>query len=225
MFSLSRSRLTLIARLSFLGLNAVGILLGSIYNSKTPELYANNSHNRIGWVLTCIVLAQCIIGAIRPYAGPANNQLSKLEERAALIPIFADALDRHECSHSGRTLEQHRYSHDSGHGTEPESSRSHSISSLQGSEGEPLKSEETEEPDSGARFYEKTKSSNFSTIGCLLSGINGIIPNRLLKIMNIFHEITDRVILLLGFVTIVSGMVIYGGVFVSVSLSGAQDEV
>lgn len=224
MLSLSRSRLTLITRLAFLGLNAAGILLGRIYNSKTPELYANNSHNGIGWVVTCIVLVQCIIGAVRPYTDPAKDYLSKLEESAALIPTATEALDRHQNSHISRTLQQYRYSHDSGHGTEPGSSRSPSISSLQGCEDETLKSEQTQDPDLGARYDEKPILIYPSKISYLLSGINSVLPNRVLSIISIFHEIADRVILPLGFVTIVSGIVVYGGVFVSVSISRAQDQ-
>lgn len=219
MLSLSRSRHTLITRLSFLGLNGGGILLGRIYNSKTPELYANNSHGRMGWVVTCIVLVQCIIGAMRPYAGPKKDSLSKLEERAALIATSTEALNRHQNSHTSRTLQQYRYSHDSGHGTEPGSSRSHSISSLYGSEDEPLKSEETQDLDVGVRYHEKPRAIYASTIGYLLSRIHDVLPNRVLKTMGFFHEIVDRVILLLGFLIIVSGIVVYGGVFVSVSLS------
>lgn len=224
MLSLSRSRLTLITRLAFLGLNAAGILLGRIYNSKTPELYANNSHNGIGWVVTCIVLVQCIIGAVRPYTDPAKDYLSKLEESAALIPTATEALDRHQNSHISRTLQQYRYSHDSGHGTEPGSSRSPSISSLQGCEDETLKSEQTQDPDLGARYDEKPILIYPSKISYLLSGINSVLPKRVLSTISIFHEIADRVILPLGFVTIVSGIVVYGGVFVSVSISRAQDQ-
>lgn len=179
----------------------------------------------MGWVVTCIVLVQCIIGAMRPYAGPKNDSLSKLEERAALIATSAEALDRHQNSHTSQTLQQYRYSHDSGHGTEPGSSRSHSISSLHGSEDEPLKSEETQDPDLGVRYHEKPRAIYASTIGYLLSRIHGVLPNRVLRTMGLFHQIVDRVILLLGFLTIVSGIVVYGGVFVSISLSGAQDQV
>lgn len=223
MLSLSRSRLTLITRLAFLGLNAAGILLGRIYNSKTPELYANNSHNRIGWVVTCIVLVQCIIGVVRTYTDPAKDYVSKLEESAALIPT-AEVLDRHQNSHISRTLQQYRYSHDSGHGTEPGSSRSSSISSLQDCEDEMLKSEQTQDADLGARYDEKARPIYLSKISYLLSGINSLLPNRVLSIMSIFHEMADRVILPLGFVTIVSGIVVYGGVFVSVSILTAQDQ-
>lgn len=213
MLSLSRSRLTLVTRLFFLGLNAIGILVGRIHNSKTPELYANNSHNRIGWVVTCIVLVQCLIGAMRTSPEPAKDHLAKLEERAALIPTSAEAMDWHQSSHISRTSQQYRYSHDSGHGTEPGSSRSHSISSLQGSEDEPLKSEETQDPELTARYQEKTRAVYPSTISQLLSRIHGVLPYRILRILSFFHEIADRVLLLLGFVAIVSGIVVYGGVF------------
>lgn len=221
MLSLSRSRFTLITRLSFLGLNAAGILVGRIYNSKTPELYANNSHNKIGWVVTCIVLVQCLVGVVRPYAGPAKEYLSKLEERAALIPTTTEAPDRHQNSHMSRTLQQYRYSHDSGHGTEPGSSRSHSISSLQGSGDESLKPENAQDPDLGPQYRKEPGAISFTKIGYLLSRMHGVLPNRVLRIMNLFHETADRIILLLGFITIVTGIVVYGGVFVSVLLSRA----
>ena len=35
----------------------IALLLGLVYNHKTPELYDNNVHSKIGWVITWIASA------------------------------------------------------------------------------------------------------------------------------------------------------------------------
>ena len=61
MLSVARSRVAPIVQLLFLGVHSIGLLLGMLYINKTPNLYANNAHGKIGWVATWIVFAQCVI--------------------------------------------------------------------------------------------------------------------------------------------------------------------
>ncbi|KAG7149277.1 putative membrane protein C3B8.06 like [Verticillium longisporum] len=62
MLSLARSRYTLASQSVFLAFNALGVLVGAIYNAATPDLYPNNAHHKAGWVFTWISLAQVCIG-------------------------------------------------------------------------------------------------------------------------------------------------------------------
>ncbi|PNH27736.1 hypothetical protein VD0002_g10084 [Verticillium dahliae] len=62
MLSLARSRYTLASQSVFLAFNALGVLVGAIYNAATPDLYPNNAHHKAGWVFTWIALAQVCIG-------------------------------------------------------------------------------------------------------------------------------------------------------------------
>jgi hypothetical protein len=45
--------------------------------------------------------------------------------------------------------------------------------------------------------------------------IPGLLSSRVLKVFGFFYDVVDRVILILGFVALTTGMVTYGGLFVS----------
>ena len=57
MLSIARSRLTILAQLSFLAINGLGVFTSIVYNKGTPDLYPNNAHHKLGWVLTWIAIA------------------------------------------------------------------------------------------------------------------------------------------------------------------------
>lgn len=214
MLSVAQSRLAPITRVSFLVVNGVGILLARIYNSKTPELYEKNSHHVMGWAVSWIVFMQCIVGVVRAFTTAEKNHSYRLEEQAALIPVSAHAME-HQAEYLSQRPEQYRYSHDSGHGTEPESSRSHSISSLQSREEKPLDSDIADNTHPVTEYHEKPRSIFTAVNNFFLSHIPGLLSIRVRRTLDYFNETVDWLILPLGFVTIVSGVVVYGGVFVS----------
>lgn len=215
MFSVSRSPLALVTQTFFLGLHGAGLLLGAVYNQKTPDLYPNNAHNKIGWIVTWIVVVQCTIGLIRFVVSAAKIHDVSAEEQTAFLPISTEALAQHYQIQAMRFPEQHRYSHDSGHCTASEPSRSQSISS-QGDEEEQQKLREYRDEclpgpvDSGKHGWVwKARIQNVA------SKISATIPSRTLRVMNAVYDAIDCLSLLFGFVAIMTGAVVYGGVFVS----------
>ena len=46
------------------------------------------------------------------------------------------------------------------------------------------------------------------------------MSRKTMKVLDFAHNAVDRVILLLAFITFVTGMAVYGGVFVSLKLCG-----
>lgn len=215
MLSLAKSRLASFTRLSFLGMNGVGLLLAKIYNSKVPDLYENNSHHFIGWAVSWIVLVQSVIGIVSAFTTTERNRNARPEELTALIPVSANAMEQLQAKYSSHIPEGYRHSHDSGHGTEPESSRGHSISSLQGGEERTLKPKVADDTDAIVEYDEKPVTTFTPIHDFFLSHIPGTLWIRNSGILNGFYNTVDRFILPLGFVTIVSGMAVYGGVFVS----------
>ena len=69
MLSLARSRYRLTAQLVFLAVNGGGVLLGTIYNASTPDLYPNNAHHKLGWIVTWTVCAQVVVGLLSSVVG------------------------------------------------------------------------------------------------------------------------------------------------------------
>ena len=57
MLSIARSRYHLPAQVIFHILNGLGMFTGFVYNHSTPDLYKNNAHHPIGWVVTSFTIA------------------------------------------------------------------------------------------------------------------------------------------------------------------------
>ncbi len=91
MLSLARSRYTLLSQFIFIATNGAGVLLGVIYNTNTPDLYPNNSHHKLGWIVTWVVGAQVLIGLLGRIAGALSGKRTQVDaasgEYQAFIPV------------------------------------------------------------------------------------------------------------------------------------------
>jgi hypothetical protein len=212
MFSISRSRYSLPVQFLFLATNAVGVLLVTIYNASTPDLYPNNAHHKIGWILTWVMSAQVLMGVISAYTGRKGSDQD--EERAAFIPISTEAMAEHQRMHNLRLGEAYRFSNDSGQGTEPntESLRSQSVSS-QGSDHQlpdARQYNEEEEHEEKAGLMRGSKLDQF-----LSRKVPGLLSTRVLRVFQFLYNVVDRLIFLLGFLGLATGFITYGDFFVS----------
>ncbi len=208
MFSISRSRYTLPVQFGFLVLNSVGVLLVIIYNASTPDLYPNNAHHKLGWIVTWVMGVQAFIGLISAYAG-RNKGMGRIAYHA----ITSEAMKEHQQIHNLRQAETYRFSNDSGQGTEPntESLRSHSTSSNYSDHLPEVLSHHEEEQGEKLGLIHGSKVDKY-----LAEKIPRIVSSKFLRVFRLFYSTVDRLILLLGFVTLTSGIVTYGGFFVSV---------
>lgn len=171
-------------------------------------------HNPLGWALSVIMLLQCVIGAVQMYASVGVSEKSASEEETqAFIPISVEAMVQHQAMHGRNERDQFRFSRDSGQGTEPEFSSSCSVASL---EGEPRKVEEDTQSANGSGRSDDRSRSVFRW---MLRGKSRMRSSRMLRIVTRLSDLIDYAILPLGFVAIISGLVIYGGVFVRASPS------
>ena len=217
MFSIARSRLALPLQLSFLGVHSIGLLLGTIYTSHAPNLYENNSHNRLGWVVTWVVVVQCIVGVINLATTiAASRNVQTVEERISFLPVLTEAMVNHPPpSHSMHSPDPYRYSDDSGHFT---ASRSESVSSTQdhsAEEEQKLRDYEATHNDEHTGSIEKDGLLPNPKVGRFARRVSALVSRRTMKVLNFAYNPIDRVILLLGFITFITGAVVYGGVFVS----------
>lgn len=210
MLSVARSRLALLIQFSFLGVHSIGLLLGAIYTSKTPKLYQNNSHNKIGWIVTWIVLTQCIIGLIK-LAASVGRLENSTQEQAAFLPVSAEILAQHQ------PLETYRFSNDSGHFTASETSRSPSISSMQERTEEEqqrkLREYEDAHADVSADPNEKQGLLGNAKVRSVAARISAMTSKRTMKVLDIVNKGIDCTSMLLGFIAIITGAVVYGGIF------------
>ncbi|ODH47591.1 hypothetical protein GX48_06331 [Paracoccidioides brasiliensis] len=223
MFSIARSRLALPTEFIFFIVNAFGILLAVVYNSQTPNLYDNNVHHKIGWIATWVMFAELIMGLLFAYSSRRrgdDTHRGPSFERVAFIPV--STTEPQSETYPSRPMHQYRWSRDSGQGTERNYSSLHSqSSSLERGRQLSRPSDSCdyleEKPDDGGadggapaagRFFQPPLLGKF-----LSMRLSGLLPKRALDVISILHVIIERTILIIGFIAISSGAVVYGGIF------------
>ncbi|KAH6668607.1 hypothetical protein F5X68DRAFT_176351 [Plectosphaerella plurivora] len=212
MLSIARSRYTLALQFLFMATNSVGLLLAVIYNASTPDLYPNNAHHKLGWILTVILGVQLAISVLGRVAGTFRKQHADVshengEYQAFLASSASVAQNRLRRSGFSDTC---RLSNDSGQGTEPntESLRSTSISSAS-----PRLSKEYADHDDDDLEDGPVMPMPAETKLSLLRRFSEKIPARVFKGLMLAYNTIDRIILILGFVVLCLGIVAYGRFF------------
>ena len=84
---IARSKFAYPARILLLGLHALGTAFGLAYNSKTPDLYRNSSHNSLAWTLTAIAILESILSIMRSFSRsrPIKSTFDGSHERQPLV--------------------------------------------------------------------------------------------------------------------------------------------
>lgn len=224
MFSLARSRYTLPTQFAFLAVNALGVLFSTIYNAKTPDLYPNNAHHKLGWVATWVLSAQVLVSLLGRLAGAltANKTGSALNtaERQGFLPVSRAAMDEHHRLHSSPYSALHRNSDDSGHGTEsrPESPRSSSFSSSPDTLASPSaqtahKTFHDEDDDLEADVDLPASQQRGGAIRNFVTKVGSRISSRAWRVLILAYNIVDRTSMILGFVGLCTGVITYGRFF------------
>lgn len=220
MFSISRSKLALPTQLLFLVLNGLGVVFGTIYNVKTPDLYENNAHHTVGWIATWIMTAQVVMSLIFVYSRRQTaTPIDEQDEQAAFFPVSVEAMAQHNTS----PYSDYRWSGDSGQGTERSSlHNSRDVSPTNPSRRDnlgPYSKPETEfdEDDDDLETVEERRGFwriNFAH-AYLSRRLHGMFSKRLLNTCEVLYSVIDRTILILGFIAFTTGGVTYAGIFVS----------
>jgi hypothetical protein len=215
MFSVARSRFALPSQFLFLVCNALGLLVGIIYNSQTPDLYENNAHHKIGWIATWVISAQVVMSLIFAYAG--RGERGKAYEQAAFLPVPTDEMAANPHPYPSGIHHAYRWSRDSGQGTERNSSSLHSRPSSPSCSSPSEEYDTFEKPE---QVLEKPAPRGWlhgTVLGRFFaSRVPRLVSSRVLRILNVVYLVIDRIILPFGFVAIASGGVTYGGIMVSV---------
>jgi hypothetical protein len=208
MLSIARSRLALPSQLLFLVLNAFGLLFGIIYNDQTPDLYENNAHHKIGWVITSVITVQVVLALIFAYAGRGQSTAPNYK-RADFLPV---STDEHEHIYSNGAVHEYRWSRDSGQGTDSNSPSicdpgSPSCEWSPEYDGFEKPEELPAKVSNSGGWFQKTNIGRF-----LADHVPGMMPSRALRGLNVVYNIIDRIILPFGFTALATGAITYGGI-------------
>jgi len=110
MLCLARHRYKSFVQLTFLAANAFGLWLGTMYNSRTPDLYPNNAHRKLGWTITLFAVARVVVGqlgSIYRFMKRFAVSWDHSGEREKFLPLSSDPLEepsRRDTFEQGRTL-------------------------------------------------------------------------------------------------------------------------
>ncbi|KAL3426176.1 membrane protein C3B8.06 [Phlyctema vagabunda] len=214
-FSIARSCHALLTQLIFVLLNSIAIVVVVVYNARTPDLYPNNIHHRLGWWLTSVVCIHVVVGVTRRYRGGVTKDVEgSIEEWGSFIPVSITEIAEHQrlpdISEDG-----YRFSNDSGQGTErnTESLRSQSISS----EGTDALLSSDIRCDFENGQMEDGEKGAVAGNGRISHFLSRIYPSlcfaRATVVLGVLYSIINRVILLFAFVALTTGAVTYGGLF------------
>lgn len=223
MFSIARSRYTLPTQCVFIAINALGVLFSTIYDAKTPDLYPNNAHHKLGWLVTWVLSAQVLVSLLGRLVGAFQQDGNKLvaSERQSFIPVSQNAMDEHHRLHGSGYDSLYRHSNDSAQGSEPntESLRSHSFSSTPDTLTSP-----TAEYHAHKEFVEDDDDVEVNLPGVSRTGgpvrnlavkIGSKISSRAWKVLIFGYNFIDRTSMILGFITLATGIITLGRFFVS----------
>lgn len=224
MFSIARSRYTLPVQFLFLIVNGVGVVLATIYNANTPDLYENNAHHTIGWIATWVMTAQTVMSLLFLYSGRVKMTASSSDERVAYLPVSAENMDQYHVSSPYRDT---RWSGDSGSPTGRSSTTLNSSRDISPTDAHRLSKEAENEdvddeeglpmliPTSMSTRTEHSSSPSRFRIRAVHAFLSRKVPTffskKLLFTAQVGYEIVDRTILILGWIAIVTGGVTLAG--------------
>lgn len=218
MFSIARSRWTLLAQFVFLVATAFGLLVGVIYGHSTPDLYPNNTHSKMGWIFTWFASGWVILSVVNMYANYASRQGS-IGEASHLMT--AAMMARYQRLQNEELPQSQRWTDDSGQGTERNSTSIAGDTPSPSTESErtlhdphqdyQIGHEEDEDGDDVAlekrSFLKNTKVDRF-----LSRTVPRFVVGRTFKALRIVYVVLERTLILQGFLAFCTGIVVLGGI-------------
>jgi hypothetical protein len=216
MLSIARSRYTLAAQFLFMTGNILGLVAGVIYNARTPDLYPNNAHHSLGWVLTIITGAHVflhLLDRVTSFMAKGSPTRGSYRELGSLLPSQLRSTG-HQLGTNGAPS-PHRSSYESHEvGGLSDSQRSSSASTL--AENQTSRFFEDDVDEEGAFTdvqFTGAKPPSGPWTGWISKVPMGIFY-RGSRAFALWYNIIDRVILLLGFTALCTGVTTYGRFFV-----------
>ncbi|CAD0037904.1 unnamed protein product [Aureobasidium pullulans] len=198
--SIARSRFTLPTQVAFLAVNGLGLFTSIIYDAKTPDLYQNNAHHKMGWAVTWIAVAWFLMTFVNLYMARAE----KAKARHAMTAKNIAQYDR---------LQDHRWSAESGLDSATLCSGSRSPSSDSVPQHKFEAPDEEHGDDEDLECEEQGFIQNNPVDRFLLRKVPRISSGRAFTAFKVMFTLIERCMPVLGFVSLLSGGVVFGGIY------------
>jgi hypothetical protein len=208
MLSVARSRYHLPAQLLFHVVNALGLFTGFVYNQSTPDLYVTNSHHPVGWIITALTITWTLLSLTTAFAA----KIKRRELEVTLKTFDQNVPEDGDIQQYLDSPSSYRFSSDSGNFSA--GSRENSSDSILGKPS-PLPSRSEQE--CGWERNGDTEKSGFLAYNkqdnMIARVIQLISSQRISSFVRLSQVFLEKVLLLLGFLAITTGFVVYGGLF------------
>ncbi|KAK5173121.1 uncharacterized protein LTR77_003243 [Saxophila tyrrhenica] len=211
MLSVARSRYHLPAQLAFHVVNGLGVFTGFVYNNSTPDLYKHNSHHPIGWVVTSLTIAWTLMSLFVAY-----SEYKSKRQAGGSHSVTKSAMAEHARWHRYSDRASARSSRDSGQGTERNSaslwgSRQGSQESIQFKPEAPASPTEDNEDEAASEANGLLGNNRVDRF--VSRNVRRFATPSASKAIRFSQIVLEKLLLLLGFVAIATGFVVWGGLF------------
>jgi hypothetical protein len=210
MFSIARSRYSFLLQIVFFVLNGLGLFFGVVYNANTPDLYEHNAHHPMGWIFTWLSLAWICLSVINSYARNPSGHLH-FGQNSPLYARLPEAENTQETRWSGdTTIRSER--RDS---AVPESDTpTFEYTEVNFSDDLPPYSNASDGKPGLLRDtrLDRFLSKRLQRVGTSKAGL----------LLRFVHGLLERTMVIQGFTVLLTGIVTYGGIFVSPSLCDSR---
>lgn len=182
-------------------MNALGVALSISYNARTPDLYPNNAHHKIGWIITAVVAIDLCISFFDGIARVTSSRVIVQSDEPEPA-LMSSALRNHDPADSSDDASM---SHGSNHSLETETG--------------PLSD------DAHVRFDESFRGADHEERDTLLPMVKSrrrfcaqvqqlLVFSTFWKYLIITSGIVNYIVLPFGFAAVATGMVTYARFFV-----------
>lgn len=212
MLSIAKSRYTLLVQFVFILMNAISLVCAVFYNANTPDLYPNNAHHKIGWVITWVVSAHIFVSLVGRLSDIYRDKGQSTGAESRTFLPFSRRVSWHSDYFAAN-----RSSNDSGQGTE------RNTSSLRSSSASSLHEEDIESGDRQKAYEGQDDEADFETLSLsepkpasrFSKNILILVSSKTWKYVNIGYRVVDRILLLFAFIAFTTGIITFGRFFVS----------
>lgn len=208
--SLTRSRFTLALQSVFLVLNGFSVFLAALYNAKTPDLYPNNAHHKIGWVITLVVCAHVFVNFIDRVASVLATRRARSSPQPPVESLAFLNSSSQSFENDFPPYESARHSEESFDAASPTAHSFRTSSASTAFDESAYVSQE--------RFKEYNNEDGEGThayLPTLPTDTRNPKFSRVWKSILNMYGIVDRIILPFGFVAFTTGIVAFARFFVS----------
>lgn len=202
-----------------------------MYSHKTPDLYPSNAHYRLGWVLTWIAVAHFLCGELRNISRMVQRLTDRIKRRSGrqtLFALSAQALEEQNPDSSG-LLKDCGLSDDSDNNHQPceefvDGPSVYSISSLLWASRSAYGVKDDEEQTNGGLSGRPQVPGHRKSTKAQRSCAPNEFKPQAQRLCFLFHTVVDRLLLILGFTALCTGIATFGRFFVSLNDPSRPDK-